>query len=206
MFDKMVTKMAGLALVVVCAGALIAPAAQATPIQFYNNLGNTSGTPRFTIGCGSADGSCAGLLEALSATSPLAWSSSLGLMLAGPSSADETSETNYVNGLLGTGLSASSINLTPSNGDSFEFQTTADYFMVKVGDGPTHQAYALLQNVGGMNLDLFFTATGQAGGLSHYITFGGTATSVPEPGALGLFGLGLLFVGAGFGLGRRRSA
>ncbi|HEX7325241.1 MAG TPA: PEP-CTERM sorting domain-containing protein, partial [Rhodanobacteraceae bacterium] len=95
------------------------------------------------------------------------------------------------------------------NNSPFEFMTSADYFMVKVGAGPTSQAYALLHNLGG-NLDLYFTATGQAGGLSHYITFdpvsgGGSSTPVPEPGILGMFGLGLLALGVGYGLRRRRA-
>lgn len=204
-------RLAGLVLATVSAVALLAPAAQATPIQFYNDVGNTQGTPRFTIGCGGASTSCNGMLEALTATSPLAWSSALGVMLGGPSDASPPSETTFVNGLLGTSLIAGSAgNITPAgNGNGpLEFTTDADYIFVKVGGGPTHQAYALLHNLGG-TLDLWFTATGQAGGLSHYITFdspGGTPTPVPEPGAVGMFALGLGLTALGYGLRRRRPA
>lgn len=213
MLHKPGTKLAGLMLVAVVAGAFLAPAAQATPIAFYNDAGSTQGTPRFTIGCGSATGSCANLLEAVSGTSPLAWSSSIGQMLGGPSNASPASETTFVNGLLGTDPTAGNGgNISPHNSNAYQFSTDADYFLVKVGGGPTHQAYALLHNLGG-SLDVWFTATGQAGGLSHYITFdaagpGGTPTPVPvpEPRVLGMFGLGLLAVGIGYGLQRRRSA
>lgn len=205
----------GLALAAASAGAFLAPVAQATivpvnspAIQFTNTGDGTSAT-RFTIGCGSLSGSCTNLLEAaITSTSPVGWSSSFGLMLKGPSNASPTSETNYVNNLLGTSLTASSSNITPSgNGTSLNFNFSGQYLFVKVGGGPTHQAYAVLQNLSGGSLDLFFDATGQAGGLSHYITFGaGSGTPVPEPGVLGMFGLGLLVLGAGYGLRRRRSA
>ncbi|HEX7323984.1 MAG TPA: hypothetical protein VF292_01340, partial [Rhodanobacteraceae bacterium] len=132
------------------AGAFLAPAAQATPIQFYNVVSNGQGqgNARFEIGCGGANGSCANLLEALTGTGPLTWSSSAGEMLAGPSDASPSSEASYVSGLLGVDVAAGSAgNVTPSGNNSpFEFMTSADYFMVKVGAGPTSQAYALLHN------------------------------------------------------------
>jgi hypothetical protein len=211
MLHKVGTKLTTLALAAVFAGGFFATAAQATPIKFYNDVSNTLGTPRFTIGCGGADGSCTNLLEAVSGTTPLVWSSSLGQMLGGSSDASPSSETTFVKSLLGIGVAAGTAgNIAPGNKNLFQFQTDVDYFLVKVGGGPTHQAYALLHNLGG-DLDLWFTATGQAGGLSHYITFssdgdGGTPTPIPEPGILGMFGLGLLIVGAGYGLRRRRSA
>lgn len=211
MLRKQAVRLAGLALGAVLAGALLAPAAQATPIAFYNSTSNVQGTPRFTIGCGSAGGSCATQLEAVTDTVPLAWSSSLGLMLGGLNNANPTTETDFVNTLLQTSFAAGS-NIKPTgNGKSFEFQTNAAYFLVKVGNGPSGQAYALLRNTTGGTVDLWFSQTGQAGGLSHYITFGtadggGTPTVVPEPGALGIFGLGLLILGAGYALRRRQPA
>lgn len=217
MFDKLAVRFAGLACAAVLAGTLLAPRAEAAPLTFYNNAG-TQHTERFTIGCGSETGSCAGLLQAVTDTNPLAWSSTLGQMLVFPSSADPTTETNLVNGLLGTNLTASSGHIEPANKNHSQFAMGADYFLVKVGNGPTNQPYALLQNIsGGSLLDLWFTATGQAGGLSHYITFdsgesggdngnGGTVTAVPEPGVLGMFGLGLLLAGLGYRLRRRDPA
>lgn len=207
--STMGTKQKIWALVAVTASAFLATGVQADPIGFYNDVGSTQGTPRFTIGCGSASGSCAGLLEALTGTAPLAWSSSLGEMLGGPSDASPASESTFVHDLLDIALTAGAGgNIAPSGSNPFQFQLDADYFLVKVGGGPTHQAYALLHNVGGQ-LDLWFNATGQAGGLSHYITFNptgddGTSTPVPEPGVLGMFGMGLLIVGVGYGLRRRR--
>lgn len=184
---------------------LLPVVASATPISFYNNASAPSGTARFTVGCGSASGDCSGTLEALFSESPLTWSSSIGQMLGGPSDASPAAETTFVNGLLGTSLTASSGNIAPGNSNSFNFPTDADYFLIKVGGSSTDQAYALLYNLGGGNLNLWFTATGQAGGLSHYITFGGGGepTSVPEPGSLGMFGLGTLLIGAFVGLRRR---
>ena len=185
------------------AGGLLLPVvASATPIAFYNSASAPSGTARFTVGCGSASGDCSGVLVALFSDSPLAWSSSIGQMLGGPSNASPAAETTFVNGLLGTSLTASSGNIAPSTSNPFEFQLDADYFLIKVGGGRTHQAYALLHNLGG-SLNLWFTATGQAGGLSHYITFGPTSVPVPEPGALGMFGLGALLAGLFVGLRRR---
>lgn len=207
MWGKLNTKLAGLALSAVCAGMFLAPAAQATPIAF-NNVGNSSGATRFTIGCGSASGSCAGLLEAaITSTSPVTWSSTYGLALAGSSNASPTAEMTFLNGLLGTNFTTNSGNISPSgNGNSANFSFDGQYFMVKVGNGPTGQGYGLLQNISGGSLDLFFTAVGRAGGLSHYITFGTAGpTPVPEPGILAMFGLGLLFVGVGYGLRRRQS-
>ncbi|HEU0276206.1 MAG TPA: PEP-CTERM sorting domain-containing protein [Rhodanobacteraceae bacterium] len=205
LYDKAV-KLAGLALAVVLAGVLLAPAAQATPIAFYNSTSNVQGTPRFTIGCGSVNGSCVAQLEAATSTSPLAWSSSLGLVLSDLPNANPTTETNFVNALLGTSFAIGS-NISPTGSNPFEFQTDGAYLLVKVGSGPTGQSYALLQNIGGGALDLWFNATGQAGGLSHYIAFGtATPTPVPEPGALGVFGLGLLILGGGYALRRRMPA
>lgn len=200
------TKLTGLALAAVFAGALLAPAAQATPIAF-NNVGNSTGTTRFTIGCGSATGSCANLLEAaVTSTSPVGWSSSYGLALVGPSNASPAAEMAFINSLLNTSFTVNSGNTSPSNGNSASFSIDTQYFMVKVGNGPTGQGYGLLQNISGGSVDVFFTAVGQAGGLSHYITFGpAIVTSVPEPGILAMFGLGLLLVGVGYGLRRRQS-
>lgn len=153
-------------------------------------------------------GGCTGLLEAaISSTSPVMWSSSYGLALAGSSNASPAAEMAFLNGLLGTNFTSNSGNISPSgNGDSASFSIDAQYLMVKVGNGPTGQGYGLLQNISGGSLDLFFSAVGQAGGLSHYITFGTpNVTPVPEPGILAMFGLGLLLVGVGYGVRRWQS-
>lgn len=204
----------GFALAAASAGAFLAPVAQATivpvnspAIQFTNTGDGTSAT-RFTIGCGSVSGTCANLLEAaITSTSPVGWSSSFGLTLGGPSNASPKSETNYVSGLLGTSLTAGTGgNVSPSGkGNPLNFSFSSQYLLVKVGNTNASQGYALLQNISGGSLDLFFDAVGKGGGLSHYITFSaGSGTPVPEPGVLGMFGLGLLVLGAGYGLRRRR--
>jgi hypothetical protein len=196
------SKVAGAMFAAAVAVAFLAPAAQATPISFYNDAG-TPTAARFTVGCGSASGDCSGLLVAVSDTSPLAWSSTIGQMLGGPSNASPTSETNFVNDLLATAFASNSGNLAPINSNSFEFSLDAAYLLIKVGDGRTHQGYALLRSLDA-NLDLWFTATGQAGGLSHYIAFGSNgSTPVPEPAALRMFGLGVLLIGGFLGLRRR---
>lgn len=196
------SKVAGAALAVVAALAFLVPAAQATPITFYNDAG-TQTTARFTVGCGGASGDCTGLLAAVSnKTSPLAWSSTIGQMLGGPSNASEAAEMAFVNSVAGTAFTDKGINFNSASKDSLEFSLTAEYLLIKVGGGPTHQAYALLHNLGG-DLDIWFTKTGQGAGLSHYITFGTAATQVPEPAALGMFGLGLSLVGGFLALRRR---
>lgn len=198
---RFVFKIAGATLATAFAVGFLSPAAQATPIVFYNDA-STHTTERFTVGCGGANGDCAGVLEAVSDTSPLAWSSTVGEMLGGPSNASPASETTFVNGMLGTALSANTGNLLPSNSNSFQFSLDAGYLLVKVGGGSTGQAYALLRNLGGTP-DVWFTKTGRAAGLSHYITFGDAPTRVPEPAALGLFGLGLSLVGGLLAIRRR---
>ena len=176
--------------------AFLAPAAQATPIAFYNNVG-TPTAARFTVGCGSATGDCSGLLEAVSDPNPLAWSSTIGQMLGGPSNANPTSETSFVNGLLGTTLGSDSGNRTPTTSN---FLLDSAYLLIKVGNTNEDLGYALLRSRG-PSLDLWFTATGQGGGLSHYITFGSSdPTPVPEPAALSMFGLGVLLIGGFLGL------
>lgn len=195
------SKIAGAAIAAAVAMTFPAPAAQATPITFYNNAA-TQTTERFTVGCGSASGDCSGLLAAVNDLSPLAWSSTIGQMLGGPSNANPASETTFANNMLGTAFATNSGHIKPTNNNPFEFSLDASYLLIKVGGGPTHQAYALLQNLGG-NLDLWFTATGRAGGLSHYITFGDAATRVPEPTPLGMVGFGLSLVGGFLALRRR---
>jgi len=196
------SRLVGLVGVLLAGGLLLPAMASATPIAFYNNASAPSGTARFTVGCGSASGDCSGLLSALSSTSPLAWSSTIGQMLGGSSSADPAAEMAFLNGALTAGFTTNSGNIAPGNSDSFQFQLDAEYFLLKVGGGPTHQAYALLHNLGG-SVDVWFTKTGQAGGLSHYITFGTAEVPVPEPGVLGMFGLGALLAGIFIGSRRR---
>jgi hypothetical protein len=184
----------------IMAGGLLLPVvASATPISFYNDATNTSSTARFTLGCGSATGDCSGQLEAVFSDSPLVWSSLTGQMFD-IAKASPDAEMAFVNGVLNTTFTANSGNVIPGN--LTEFQLNAEYFLIKIGTGP---AYALLHNLYG-NLDLYLTATpGQGAGLSHYITFGTTQVSVPEPGVLGMFGLGALLAGLFVGSRRRVS-
>ncbi|HET9820178.1 MAG TPA: PEP-CTERM sorting domain-containing protein [Rhodanobacteraceae bacterium] len=189
------------AAVVGLAGVVAAPLANATPISFYNDATvDPPDTLRFTLGCGSADGDCAGLLEALVDESPYTFDATalLGDLFELADSGDAT-EIAFVN--TATGSSFSTSTKTQVGLENFEFSTSADYFLIKIGLTPN---YALIHNTSGGAVDLFFTQIGQGAGLSHYTEFGGTVT-VPEPAALGMFGLGALLIGLIAGLRRRYS-
>lgn len=194
-----------IASLLVAGGLLLPVMASATPISFYNDA-SAPATSVFTLGCGSATGDCSGQLEAVFSDSPLEWNSSIGQMFK-IKPANPNVEMAFVNGLLGTTFAANSGNVVPGN--LTQFQLNAEYFLIKVGGGSSKLAFALLHNLGG-NLDLYLTATpGQGGGLSHYVTFGTAQVPppvpVPEPGVLGMFGLGALLAGLFAGSRRRFS-
>ncbi len=175
--------------------AMSAPAF-ATPISVYND-GTTTDTLRFTLGCGSADGDCTGLLEVL--ISPSTFNPTTGSLFDLANSSPAT-EAAFVDA--NTGATFTTGTQTQAGGvDTYEFFTSAEYFTIKIGKSPN---YALFHNLDG-TLDLFFQATaGTGSGFSHYTEFGG-GTSVPEPAELGVFGLGLLLIGGFLGLRRRYS-
>ena len=192
----------GMAAVIVgIAGVFAAPLANATPVSVYNNA-STQDTLRFTLGCGSATGDCAGLLGVLaSGPSPYTFDETdplLGSLFALANQGDAT-ELAFVNAATGENFST----LTKTDGGgagSLEFSTSAEYFLIKIGRSPDN---ALFHNLSGGSLDLFFTQTnGTGSGLSHYSEFGGSVP-VPEPAALGMFGFGALLVGLFAGLRRR---
>lgn len=194
-------RLAMAAAVVGLAGVVAAPMANATPISFYNDATvDPPDTLRFTLGCGSADGSCAGLLEALVDESPYTFDATalLGDLFELADSGDAT-EIAFVNGATGESFITST--KTDEGGVSSKaFSTSADYFLIKIGLTPN---YALIHNVSGGALNLFFTQDGQGAGFSHLTEFGDGTVTVPEPAALGMFGLGVLLVGVFVGIRRR---
>lgn len=179
--------------------------ANATPIgtvSFYNDA-STLDTLRFTLNCGSATGSCAGQIEALYTEAPsYTFNATVGDMFALGKSGIGT-ETNFVN--TATNSHYSTGTQIGGNGDTFEFTTDAKYFLIKTGNGggKVKLPYALIYNVGGGPLDLFFQSQHTGTGFSHFTVFGGTPVTVPEPAALGMLGFGVLLIGAFTGLRRR---
>ena len=168
----------------------------ADPISVYND-GTTTDTLRFTLGCGSADGDCAGLLEVLIAPSTFDPTTGSLFDLGNASPATEAAFVDANTGETFTTGTQTQV----GGGETFAFFTSAEYFTIKIGRDPN---YALFHNLDG-TLDLFFQATtGTGSGFSHYTEFGG-GTSVPEPADLGVFGLGLLLIGGFVGLRRRYS-
>jgi hypothetical protein len=71
--------------------------------------------------------------------------------------------------------------------------------LIKTGSGQYDPDWAVFQLSGGELTINTLIDPSQGGGISHISLFG-TSTNVPEPGTLGLLGLGLL----GVGLARRR--
>ena len=168
----------------------------ATPISVYND-GTTTDTLRFTLGCGSAGGSCAGVLEVL--ILPSTFDSTTGSLFDLANSSPAT-EAAFVDANTGATFTTGT-QVQAGSADTYEFFTSAEYFTIKIGKDPN---YALFHNLDG-TLDLFFQdTTGTGSGFSHYTEFGG-GTSVPEPAELGEFGLGLLLIGGFLGMRRRYS-
>lgn len=189
------------------------PVANATVITFYNAPSTQTGE-RFTLGCGSATGDCAGLLEALetqsSDGSAGVYSQTIGgLFSLGNSGSGTQASFANLNAVGGPSSDFSTGTTTNGNGkNSFRFSTSADYFLIKIGN-KGGLSTALLHNLSGGDLDLFFTGlTGGGNGFSHYTAFGDatppTPVAVPEPSSLGILGLGLAAIGVVVGFGRKR--
>jgi hypothetical protein len=184
------------------AGVVAAPLANATVVSVYNDA-STHDTLRFTIGCGSVDGDCSGLLAVLASDSPYTFDSTNpleGSLFALPNQ-DPATEAGLVNAAAGTSFTTGT-QTSAGGSDGWEFATSAEYFLIKTGRSPDN---AVFHNISGGTLDLFYTqTTGTGSGFSHYTEFGRTVT-VPEPAALGMFGLGALLIGLIAGLRRRYS-
>jgi hypothetical protein len=176
----------------------VSASAFATPISVYNDATTTPpDTLRFTLGCGSANGSCTGLLEVLISASTFDSANGSLFDLANSSPASEAAFVDANTGA--TFITGTQVQV--GGADTYEFSTSAEYFTIKIGKDPN---YALFHNLDG-TLDLFFQDTaGTGSGFSHFTEFGG-GTSVPEPGEMGVFGLGLLLIGGFLGLRRRYS-
>ena len=182
-------------------GLVAAPMANATPVSFYNDAA-TQNTLRFTLGCGSATGDCAGLLAVLDSESPYSFDSTdplIGDLFALNNSGIAT-ETAFVNTATGESF-ATGTQIAAGGSDGWEFSTSAEYFLIKTGKSPDH---ALIHNLSGGQLDLFYSQTnGTGSGFSHYTEFGGGTVTVPEPATLGMLGFGVMLVGLFAGLRRR---
>jgi hypothetical protein len=191
------------AAVVGLAGVVAAPLANATVVSVYNNA-STDRTLRFTLGCGSATGDCSGLLAVLaSGPSPYTFDSTdplEGSLFILANQGDPTALA-FVNTVTGENF-AGGAKTDTGGATSLEFSTSAEYFLIKIGTKPDTTVF---HNLSGGTLDLFFAQTsGSGSGFSHYTEFGRTVT-VPEPAALGIFGLGALLIGLIAGLRRRYS-
>ena len=84
---------------------------------------------------------------------------------------------------------------TQMAGDSFTFFDASSF--LNLGD--------VMFNVGGLASGLTYSVT-ELGSSSLQLNLTGAGTPVPEPGALGMFGLGLLLLGGGLGLRKQRGA
>jgi hypothetical protein len=171
-------------------------------VSVYNNA-STDRTLRFTLGCGSVTGDCFNLLSVLDsgpspytfdATNPLE-----GSLFTLANQGDATALA-FVNAAAGTTFTSGTKTDTGGVG-SLEFSTSAEYFLIKIGTAPNTTVF---HNLSGGTLDLFFEQTsGTGSGFSHLTEFGGGTVTVPEPAALGMFGLGVLLVGVFVGIRRR---
>lgn len=121
---------------------------------------------------------------------------------------NEANETTFVNDNRNGGDAVSfsqKINLGDlpnANGEDFDFMSTAEYILLKIGGGNSLNV-ALIHNLSGGALDLNFSTSTTGSGLSHYTEFGMVST-VPIPAALPLF-LGALSALGFMGWRRRRS-
>lgn len=201
LFSSVKIKLGMAAALVGVFGLVAAPLANATPVSFYNDAATLT-TLRFTLGCGSATGDCSGLLAVLQSESPYSFDSTDPLIgdLFDLSNSGIATETSFVNTAAGESF-ATGTKTQVGGAGTYDFSTSADYFLIKIGKSPN---YALIHNLTGSELDLFFLQTGGAGsGFSHYTEFGGGTVTVPEPAELGIFGLGVLLVALFAGLRRR---
>lgn len=146
-------------------------------------LGLSAGASAYTISGGTDVGGLDGFVG-MSTTLP---------------NSGETTETNWASGLAGTTLTFANktepahffLTEEDSNVVAFELYSSPSYFLVK--DATKH---VLFQNISNMDwgvfdlLDYFGANKLEELQLSHLTEFNG-GTSVPEPGTLALFGLGL---------------
>jgi len=131
----------------------------------------------------------------------------------GDKTGNPQSEEDWVNSILGSGSVTYTVKSEPvsyystdSNGVfAFALVSSPEYFLIK-----NSTRIALFQNLADLDWGVFdsgllsstMNIPGDNYTISHVTEFNGDSTKVPEPGVLGLLGIGLI----GIVLGRRRMA
>ncbi len=143
------------------------------------------GSPAFPTGAGTLSSTNADLYD----VHPTTVAQALDILIDGDGTNDDFVESD------GTKFETGGV-------DFLSFFTDAAYVAFKIGGGTLDGDYFFLSLLSPGDVEIIFDKNNQSsGGLSNFVTFGGTTTVIPLPATLPLFLTGLL--GMGF-LARRR--